>query len=119
MAIARAVKDPNGVWREQPLEDHLCGVARRCVDAARSLGAEEIAELAGRWHDLGKYSADFQAYIRNALGLDREEASSENLPGRVDHSSAGALHAIDRLGNVGKILAQVIAVFRSPRETAS
>lgn len=109
MAIARAVKDPNGAWREQPLEDHLRGVAQRCADAASSLGAVELAELAGRWHDLGKYSTDFQRYIRNALGLDREESSSENLPGRVDHSSAGALHAIDRLGNVGKILAQVIA----------
>jgi len=109
MAIARAVQDANGVWREQPLEDHLYGVARRCAHAAQAIGAVELAELAGRWHDLGKYSGDFQTYIRAALGMEREEASNENVKGRVDHSSAGALHAIDQLGNAGKVLAQVIA----------
>ncbi len=58
-------------------------------------GNEDWAEIAGRWHDLGKYSLDFQEYIRDQSGYERENAHVErpNMKGRVNHSSAGALYA--------------------------
>jgi CRISPR-associated endonuclease/helicase Cas3 len=62
--------------------------------------------LLGKWHDLGKYSEAFQTYLRSASGLD---AHLESLPGRVDHSTAGAQHAVQRLGTVGRLLAYCIA----------
>ncbi|MGB5103901.1 MAG: CRISPR-associated endonuclease Cas3'' [Steroidobacteraceae bacterium] len=111
MAYARAVRDPDGQWRFQALEEHLFNVAGRADASARSFGSGEIASLAGLWHDLGKYSPDFQRYLLdvNDIASDREDASIEGMGRRVDHSSAGALLALERLGPTGRILAQLIA----------
>ncbi len=111
MAFARAVKSLDGRWRFQPLEDHLRGVAERSGLFAKCFGASEVAFVTGLWHDLGKYAEDFQRYLLVANGLDaeREDASEEAAAGRVDHSGAGAVHALDHLGAVGKIVAQLIA----------
>jgi CRISPR-associated endonuclease/helicase Cas3 len=111
VAYARAVKNGDGGWSFQDLEAHLQGVARRAGAEGESFGCGELASLAGLWHDLGKYAADFQQYLLDANGIDsdREEAVSETVRGRVDHSAAGALYALDTLGQVGKILAQLIA----------
>ncbi|HRQ65107.1 MAG TPA: CRISPR-associated endonuclease Cas3'' [Xanthomonadaceae bacterium] len=111
MAFARAIKSPGGEWRFQPLEDHLAGVSERAGRFAAPIGSGELAALAGLWHDLGKYAADFQRYLLDANGIDveRENASIEGVGRRVDHSAAGALLAMDRLGPCGKILAQLIA----------
>jgi CRISPR-associated endonuclease/helicase Cas3 len=68
---------------------------------ASTFGAGELGELLGLWHDLGKYSAAFQAYIR----------ADPDAPARVDHSTAGARHAVarDPVGVVGRLLAHAIA----------
>lgn len=76
---------------------------------ARDFG-EDWSRLAGLWHDLGKYRPDFQAYIRDRSGFDRENAHIEGQSGRVEHSAAGALHAIATLGELqGRLLAYVIS----------
>jgi CRISPR-associated endonuclease/helicase Cas3 len=69
--------------------------------------AEDWGTLAGFWHDLGKYSHDFQAYIRSASGY--EANLVDVTPGKVNHSSAGALHAEGALKALGLPLAYVIA----------
>jgi len=74
----------------EPLEEHLQLVANYCEHFCTKLGAEGWGKRLGLWHDLGKYSTDFQNYLRSANGLDVHE--SETV-GRVDHSSAGAQHA--------------------------
>jgi len=53
-----------GQWLEHSLEEHLLAVARQATRFAASFGSGDWAGLAGLWHDLGKYSADFQGYIR-------------------------------------------------------
>jgi CRISPR-associated endonuclease/helicase Cas3 len=95
-------------WREHPLEDHLRKVAARAATMAEPFDAGDWARLAGLWHDLGKYSAEFQAYLRQASGREREEAHIEGPAGRVNHSAAGGLYAVQRCGPAGKVLAQLI-----------
>jgi CRISPR-associated endonuclease/helicase Cas3 len=92
--------------RIHPLIDHLREVGRLAGQFANVFGSSSWAELAGLWHDLGKYSKAFQDMIRSASGLD---AHIETAPGRVDHSTAGALHAVQKLGPYGNILAYLIA----------
>jgi len=62
--------------------------------------------LAGLWHDIGKYSIEFQRKIRAVGG---EDAHIEAMA-KVDHSTAGAQHATKCLGgSSGKVLAYIIA----------
>jgi len=70
-------------------------------------GAKEWGELAGLWHDLGKYSAAFQQYIRSVSGYQAHLVDA--APGKVNHSSAGALHAEEALSALALPIAYVIA----------
>lgn len=70
----------------QPLEAHLRKVARLASDFARPFGGDQWACLAGLWHDLGKYSKEFQQKLYAANGI---EAHLETNPGKVVHSEAG------------------------------
>lgn len=90
----------------EPLEMHLEAVAGLAEKFADAFHAGEWGRLAGLWHDIGKYSPAFQNYLRRENGL---EAHLEGLPGRVDHSTAGARHAAERFGGLGRILAYAIA----------
>lgn len=73
---------------------------------ARAFGLESHGRLAGLWHDLGKYSAEFQARIRAGAGATLE---SKRAPGRVDHSTYGAQHAHREVGPMGWTIAYCIA----------
>lgn len=64
--------------REQLLKEHLDHVASLAAQFAATFDAEELGGIAGRYHDIGKYSAQFQAYLRG-------ERSSGG-----DHSTGGA-----------------------------
>jgi len=97
----------HGTQKTHALDEHLSSVAQMAGQMAEWFGAEEWARLAGRWHDLGKYSHDFQKYIRGASGY---EAHLVDLaPGRVNHSSAGAILVRDKFGALGMPLAYLIA----------
>jgi CRISPR-associated endonuclease/helicase Cas3 len=45
------------------LEDHLKSVAELARSFANDFGAGEWGYLAGLWHDLGKYSKEFQVRL--------------------------------------------------------
>ena len=103
------IREKDTVWMEHRLLDHLRAVAFLSGEFASGFAGREWAFLAGLWHDLGKYSAEFQSYIRTASGYERQEAHLENAKGRVDHSTAGALLAVERFGLYGRVLAYLIA----------
>ena len=106
--LAHVRQDESGTFIEHDLEDHLKGVAELAGKFASTFGNSDWAYLAGLWHDLGKYSKEFQRRIKLLSGYD-PEAHLEGKPGRVDHSTAGALHAIDQFGMSGRILAYLIS----------
>jgi len=91
-----------------PLGDHLAEVAKRAARYAAPFQSDQWTELAGRWHDLGKYSAAFQKMIYEANGMEAH-VEHEGSVGKVNHSTAGALHAVEQFGDHGRILAYLIA----------
>ncbi|MDP2751028.1 MAG: CRISPR-associated endonuclease Cas3'', partial [Rhodocyclaceae bacterium] len=107
--VSVGVSDGNSAgWCEHLLDEHLHEVARIAANFATVFGSGDWANVAGLWHDLGKYSSEFQHYIKTVSGYDAE-AHIEGKAGRVDHSTAGAIHAIRQLNHHGRILAYLIA----------
>lgn len=109
IVLAHVRQDSNGKWREHALDQHLNKVSKRAGDAAEKFCSADWARIAGLWHDLGKYSVEFQEYIKKASGYYDAEAHIEGAPGRVDHSTAGAIHAINSFDKHGRILAYLIS----------
>ncbi len=97
----------DGNKKVHALEEHLLEVARRAGDHAAGFG-REWAGLASKWHDLGKYSATFQKMIFEANGMEAH-VETEGASGPRNHSTAGAIHALEKLGAAGRILAYIIA----------
>lgn len=78
------------------LDEHLKDTATRSRFFADTFNAGEWAYLAGLWHDVGKYSKEFQKRLHGGT--------------KVDHATAGAQHAFKCLGkDKGKIVAYTIA----------
>jgi HD superfamily phosphodiesterase len=74
ITIAHVCSSPyekNG-WKIHPLVDHLQKVGKLAAKFAEEFGTPDWAEIAGLWHDLGKYSTGFQRYIRNKSGYEVE-----------------------------------------------
>ena len=88
------------------LGDHLSAVGKRTARNAEWFGWGAAGDIAGRLHDIGKVSAEFQAYI-GAFG---NAANEVGRRGSVDHSTAGAREATKLYGKrLGKLLAFGIA----------
>lgn len=104
--IAHVKQDSTGEWHTHSLEEHLLEVARISSEMATQFGGVEWAYMAGLWHDLGKYRPAFQNYICKVSGFDPEAHIEQ---GRVDHSTAGAIYAVDNLKGIGQLLAYLIA----------
>lgn len=95
----------------EPIEDHLSAVADVAGAFAASLGPDfeacrVWAQTLGRWHDLGKYATDFQNKLYKENGI---EAHLEGTSERVNHSAAGAQHAVEAVSKIGRLFAYTIA----------
>src|SRR4030042_5737872 len=108
-AIAHVKKDEKGEWETHNLTDHLKDTARKAKGFADEFGSGDWAELAGYWHDLGKYLPEWQAYLCRKSGYD-PEAHIENGKGRPNHSTAGAVLSFDIIKThaIARILAYII-----------
>ena len=91
---------------EQLVAEHCSEFLRRISPSLKSWG-----NLLGRWHDLGKYSREFQTYLHKSNGLlDKlDDAHRADVAGKVDHSSAAAQHAIEMYGLRGRVVAYAFA----------
>ncbi|MEW6290835.1 MAG: CRISPR-associated helicase Cas3' [Thermodesulfobacteriota bacterium] len=114
MCIAHR-RDSDGV--DQSLEEHLLGVAELAKRFAGKIGLESHGEVMGMLHDFGKYSNEFQMYLKSAVGLiDPDEddyVDAEGQRGKIDHSTAGAQVVwgeLSKHGHLGMITGQVLAL---------
>ncbi len=71
------------------LRDHLTGTANLASSFASLFNNSEWGYLLGLWHDLGKYSNEFQEYIKVNSGYEEDD---QRMP-RTDHTSAAAILA--------------------------
>jgi len=98
---------PPNEW--QPLDTHLRGVAEKAAEFASTFDSADWAHNAGWLHDFGKADSAFQAYLLRENGLDDSEYDDSGR-GRVNHSSAGAALAEEKLGPyAGRVLAYLAA----------
>ncbi|SKA78233.1 CRISPR-associated helicase, Cas3 family [Caloramator quimbayensis] len=90
-------KEEKGEECYQRLEEHLSNTADLASKFASSFNSQKLAYIIGKYHDIGKYSSEFQKKLRG-----------ENI--KVDHSTAGAQLAYNLYGEIiGKIIAYCIA----------
>lgn len=78
------------------LSDHLREVGERAAACASVFGGAELGRVAGRLHDIGKYTRRFQSRL-------------DGDPTRVDHATWGACIARQRYGSIGTLIAYAIA----------
>ena len=91
--FAHSLRDrPLTAW--EPLLEHLNRVAERAADFAAKFGARAWGRQLGLWHDLGKYTLRFQNYLLKKNGYEAHLEEKQGVAGKVDHSTAGAKHAI-------------------------
>ena len=96
-----------------PYHGHLNNVAWWTARFASEMFSPESNEaksawewgyLTGLWHDLGKFAPEWQQYLRGKVDPHTDEVS-----GRVDHSTAGAQHSVREHRILGHISAYPIA----------
>ncbi len=80
----------------QLLPDHLEATARLAADRGRALRLFSSAQLAGWYHDFGKYDPDFDRVLAGE-------------PVRVDHSTAGAALLLRQAPPAMRPVAEVLA----------
>lgn len=102
----------------QSLESHLRQVSSLAAEFAQKFNLAPHGALLGLVHDLGKYSAAFQAYIQSATGLlnqdeDEEFVDASGLKGKIDHSSSGAQWIwveLAQKSDLARIAGQILAL---------
>ncbi|MGE0156332.1 MAG: CRISPR-associated helicase Cas3' [Geobacter sp.] len=78
----------------QPLIEHLEGAAELAEQFAVKVGLPVCGSITGFLHDIGKFSKEFQDYLKSSEGKlepgDDDYIDSSIARGKIDHSSAGA-----------------------------
>ena len=105
----------------QTLEEHLWGVAELAKAHAEKISMGNYGELLGLLHDFGKYSSEFQKYIKDAIRKndpqfnpdeDEDFEDPTGKKGKIDHSTAGAQFLGRKNGssNAHKLLGQFLSL---------
>lgn len=76
------------------VKTHSVETSRFAKKFTDKIGLDLIGELLGLLHDLGKYSFEYQCYIKSAVGLlsldDKQYVDAKKFKGKIDHSTGGA-----------------------------
>jgi CRISPR-associated endonuclease/helicase Cas3 len=72
-------------------------------DSPEAKSAWDWGYLAGLWHDLGKFAPIWQTYLKSKV-----DPHTDDVSGKVDHSTAGAQHSFKH-SPFGPILSYLIA----------
>lgn len=91
------------------LAAHLQAVAALAAQFAAPLGAPEAAHWLGIWHDLGKFSPEFQQYL-----LDSEAGRARRIG--PDHKALGASVAARHAGALALLIQGHHGALHSPAE---
>lgn len=98
---AHSPREGDDWTKAHPLREHLKSVAGLARQAATAFGAGEWAEIAGLWHDLGKYRPSFQLYIRGTKGLEKSHKLAGAFLAKETKTAAGDLIAFAIAGHHG------------------
>ena len=102
--------------KEQSVRKHLEDTASFASMFTAKIGLPSLGRLEGLLHDFGKYSQDFQTYIKSAEGKldpDMEPVDVNELKGKIDHSTAGAQMVWETTKNtdpISNLVKQIIAL---------
>lgn len=115
MCIAHIRKSDKAI---QSLQTHLIETSQIARVLAGKLHLSQAGELLGLMHDFGKYSQDFQEYIRAMTGIDVDIDNDYVLPNgkKIDHSTAGAqwvyqnLRQFDTKNGIGELIGQILGL---------
>lgn len=91
----------------QRLDDHLNNVSETAGKFAQQFGGEQWAAVLGQYHDLGKGSKAWQAYLRHANQIVDEFVRF--YEGHPTHAFSGAKFLNDHSKDAGKLMAYCIA----------
>jgi CRISPR-associated endonuclease/helicase Cas3 len=109
--IAHIRKLNNDKWdTPQFLVDHLRETGELSAQFAKEFNSHEWGRALGIVHDSGKGTNEWQSYLKNKSGYD-EEASSETISGKLEHSGPSAKLAEEYFNEngIGRILSYCIA----------
>ena len=85
--LAHIQRDSSGkIIAVQSVSEHCRNTAKHAAVALAPVGLSAAGEMAGLLHDLGKYSAQFQTYIKDGVGK----------RGSVNHVYAGVRLLLER-----------------------
>lgn len=85
--LAHIQRDSSGkIIAVQSVSEHCLNTAKHAAVALAPVGLSAAGEMAGLLHDLGKYSAQFQTYIKDGVGK----------RGSVNHVYAGVRLLLER-----------------------
>ena len=104
-SVAHIKSNDVKTFEVQELLNHLYGTAELSAKFAAAFKNQEWGWLLGLWHDLGKYSDEFQEYIKVNSGYEEDD---QKRP-KTDHTSAGAILAKEIYPNHWPPLAYCIA----------
>lgn len=103
---AHTPASPGGSWHLLP--GHLLSTASKAREFADAFACGDIAYIMGLFHDAGKFSDEFQNYLRACYEASLKAAAPPR-PGTAEHKAAGSAIVLDKLAdNAGAIAALCI-----------
>jgi CRISPR-associated endonuclease/helicase Cas3 len=78
----------------QTMQEHVTNVANLASEFAKPFHADLLAKLAAYLHDIGKYSPEFQSYLKQCHQARLDQGPMPKA-GSAEHKAAGAKYALE------------------------